>query len=196
MSSLQSRDSIAIGLVLDVETTGMSNNDEIIEFAGILFEFHRSTGSVISILDEYRGMREPGCRIHPRAKRVHKIEEHQLEGKQLDCSRIEAMVHRADILLAHNASFDRRFVCSLFPLAGRKEWLCTMNSYPWTAQGFPNRKLDDILRIVGIQRGRSHRAMDDTKALLELMSRQAGGSGSKTYLHTILLSSSLSRRTS
>ena len=59
------------GLVLDVETTGLSREDELIEFGGVLFSFSRLSGRVLSELDRYQGMREPGRPIHPGAARAH-----------------------------------------------------------------------------------------------------------------------------
>ena len=49
--------------IIDVETTGLSAGDEVVELTAILFSFNRDTGEKVEILDEYSGLREPGCAI-------------------------------------------------------------------------------------------------------------------------------------
>ena len=50
----------------------------------------------------------------------------------------------------------------------------------------PSAKLDDILRVSGIVRRRSHRALDDADALLTLLAGQNESSG-RTYLGEVML---------
>lgn len=173
------------GLVVDVETTGLSREDELIEFGGVLFSFSRLSGRVLSELDRYQGMREPGRPIHPGAARAHGLTLGDLRGKALDHSRINAMISDAEVLIAHNASFDRRFIIPMFPSAEEKPWQCSMRGYPWTKRGYPSAKLDDILGVSGIVRKRSHRALDDADALLTLLARQNESSG-RTYLAEVM----------
>ena len=67
MSGLQRRkgllgegtDSIMLGCVVDVETTGFSPIDEVVEIGLVLFAFERQNGQILGIIEEYAGLREP-----------------------------------------------------------------------------------------------------------------------------------------
>jgi len=171
------------GAVVDVETTGFSPiRDEIIELCIILFSIDKSGSHVIE--DEYVGLREPSCGIHPAAQRVNGISPADVRGKDLDDTRVLELIERADFIIAHNAPFDHSFITRLFPAAGRKQWYCSMAGIDWRGKGYPNRRLQDLLLFHGIMPARAHRASDDVRATLDLLSyRQSCGT---TYLSELL----------
>lgn len=115
-------------LLLDTETTGTSHQDQIIEYAHTLFLADKNTGQIIKVLDEYAALREPTVPINPFAQRVHGLGMDQLLGQALDLPHIEKSLAEAQLLLAHNVSFDKRFVSSIISSATSKEWRCTMRS--------------------------------------------------------------------
>lgn len=157
---------------IDVETTGLNPpRDQIVELAIALFAYKRDTGEIVKVLDEYSGLREPTCPISPEALAVHRITGQMVRGKHLDHARIEAMIGKANFLVAHNASFDRGFVTGLFPLAGSKQWICSMNGINWTAKGFRSKSLQNLLYDHGIRPNEAHRADDDVRSALELLGR-------------------------
>ena len=173
-----------LGGVVDVETTGLSpTQDEIIELCIILFDFDPGNGELV-IEEEYVGLREPSCGIRPAAARINGITRADVYGRDLDYNRVTDIIHRADFMVAHNAAFDRNFVTRLFPLAQTKTWYCSMAGIDWRGKGYPNRRLQDLLMLHGICPGRAHRASDDVRATLELLSyRQSCGT---TYLSELL----------
>ena len=102
---------------IDVETTGLSPyTDEIVEFAMVLFAFDRTESSIVGVVDEYVGLREPGRNIPPQATRVHGITDADVVGQQLDHAKIKQLIQQAEFFVAHNASFDQGFVTRLFPV--------------------------------------------------------------------------------
>jgi DNA polymerase III subunit epsilon len=170
---------------VDVETTGLSAwKEEIVELAACLFEFCRDSGKLLDIVDCYVGLREPGVPVSPGAARVHGLGPEQLRGQRLDHARVEAMFHSADFLVAHNASFDRGFVTRLFPQSKQMTWLCSMTGVDWYGKGFHSRGLQNLLRDHGIEVRRAHRAEDDVRGALELLSRC--DSGGRRYLAELL----------
>ena len=135
-----------VGAIIDTETTGFSGNDELIEIGIVLFMFNKSKGNIIKVLEEYHGLREPMCPIHPGARAVHGLTEEDLLGERLDEKRISEMFNSSPMLIAHNASFDRRFVAKLFPEVISKDWYCTMNGIAWRAKGFISKRLQHLLQ--------------------------------------------------
>lgn len=169
---MQLANSVGIAGYLDVETTGLSPvTDEIIELALYLFEFQRETGEITRIVDQYVGLREPVKSIPRAASRIHGIYHRDVKGKCLDYGRVEEMLHRAELLVAHNASFDRSFVVRLFPVCDQKPWLCSMRGINWKQKGFASAGLQRLLEAHQINVHRAHRAEDDVKAALKLLAQ-------------------------
>lgn len=78
-------------------------------------------------------------------------------------------------LVAHNASFDRRFWEAGLALARvrrRSEFACSMLVSRRVFPGAPNHQLGTLVSYTGIQfEGRSHRAMADAAATAQLLLR-------------------------
>lgn len=178
--------------IIDVETTGLSAGDEVVELTAILFSFNRDTGEKVEILDEYSGLREPGCAIHPIAQSKHGLTLDVLRGQCLDDGRVCEIINQADYLIAHNASFDRRFVASLYPDLPTQKWLCTVQSFNWHSKGYKNEQLETLLKGHNIVRENTHRAGDDARALMELIFRVDAGT-QKPYFAELLQSKPLGR---
>ncbi|MDK2821610.1 MAG: polymerase subunit epsilon [Clostridia bacterium] len=174
-----------IGGFIDVETTGLSyKKDEIVEFAIILFSFDLNTGHIIEIIDEYSGMREPSCPINWMAAKIHGITKRKVCGMSLDDSKIKEMINQAEFLAAHNAGFDYGFVSRYMESSAWKPWYCSMNGVDWKGMGFTSRGLQNLLKYHGIEIIRAHRALDDAKAALLLLS--CSDTKGETYLKKML----------
>lgn len=161
-----------LGCVIDVETTGLDpSRHEVIELGLVLFAFDRSTGEVLGIVDEYLGQREPVGSIPKAATAVHGLTKRALKGKQLDYGRIEEILMKAEFFLAHNARFDHAFVSGLIEAANEKPWYCSMNGIDWRGRGYSSKGLQNLLRDHSIPSGTAHRGLDDSRAVLQLVSQ-------------------------
>ena len=156
-------------LIIDTETTGLTHDDEIVEFAGLLL---LRSASRLRQIASYEGLREPGCPINSRAQAAHGLSKAKLRGQRLDMKVIASLFHRADVVVAHNAAFDRRFVQSLIPESKMCHWLCSCRGIAWKSHGMPNGKLQDLIAHHGIDPGRAHRAMSDVIALAKLLAKR------------------------
>jgi DNA polymerase-3 subunit epsilon len=170
-----------LGLVLDVETTGLRpSSDEIIELALILFTYSSETGEIINLIDQESFLREPlsygARRNYDQAYRIHGIPYSSVEGKSFHDEKIKTFIDRTDSIFAHNASFDRSFLYQMYPEINDQKWYCTMRNVPWKQYGFENSKLLTLLQAHNITNFQTHRAMDDISYLMELM-RKPGPSG-------------------
>lgn len=165
-----------LGLVVDVETTGLGpDSDEVIELALKLFTYRSETGEVIDIIEEDSFLREPksssALKNYNQAFKVHGIPFETVQGKSFSDMKIKTYFHRADSVFAHNASFDRSFLYRLYPEVNDLKWYCTMRGVPWKKYGFPNGKLLTLLQSHQITEFQTHRAMDDITYLLELLKK-------------------------
>ncbi|MBD8067375.1 exonuclease domain-containing protein [Bacillus sp. PS06] len=163
-----------IGCIVDVETTGLSPDfDEIIEIALILFSYDKKTGEVIRQLEEITYLREPQTSSarsnYESAYQVHGIPYRDVEGKEFDDSIINDALNKSDVIIAHNASFDRSFLVRMYPSINEKKWYCSMRNIKWKDYGFANKKLLTLIRGHRISSNQSHRALDDTTQLLNLL---------------------------
>jgi DNA polymerase III subunit epsilon len=185
---------IGMAAFVDVETTGLSRaSDEVVEFAIVSFWFRWDNGQVVQVADRYVGLREPSIPIPAAASRVHGLYMKHVKGKVLDRARILKIVAAADLLIAHNASFDYAFVTRLFPEAAQKPWFCSMNGVNWRAKGYESKGLQQLLSAHRISPGSAHRAGSDVEAAIKLLSttNRAGIS----YLRELLASTSLQGQT-
>jgi DNA polymerase-3 subunit epsilon len=82
----------------------------------------------------------------------------------------------ANLITAHNASFDRRFLERRFPVFIAKPWACSMKQLPWADEGLGSAKLDYLLSQLGFFFD-DHRAMADCHALLHQLSLNLPRSG-------------------
>lgn len=101
------------------------------------------------------------------------------------------MIEPADLVIAHNAAFDRAFCEMLSPSFIPKAWACSVTEVPWADLGFEGSKLGYLIGQSGYFH-EGHRATDDCHALLEVLARRSGESGTQPF--AALLRSSLQSR--
>lgn len=158
-------------LVLDTETTGLSHlTDKIIELAMLLVQVDASSGLPFGRVEVFEGFEDPGMPIPAAAKEVTGISDEMVEGQRLDDRAVEAFVARADLIVAHNAGFDRPFVEARFPGFSGKAWACSFADIDWKAAGAGSSKLSALAQDHGWFYD-AHRAQVDCHALLQVLSR-------------------------
>jgi DNA polymerase III subunit epsilon len=165
-----------IGLILDVETTGLDpTRDEIIELAMLKFDYG-SDGSVFRVLDQFSRLREPTVAIPIEITKLTGITSEMVAGTTITQEEIEHFASSAAVVIAHNAGFDRRFVERAFPVFNTKHWACSMSHVDWEQEGFDGTKLGYLLGGCGMFHD-GHRADEDCRALLEILSRPLPSTG-------------------
>jgi len=179
------RDEIRVGVALDVETTGLdSNGDDVIEVAARSFQFNRDSGAILRFGKEYSGLQDPGRPLSDDVKQLTGLNDEMLKGKTIDWQKLEELVRKTDIVIAHNAGFDRPFIDKNLQGSKEKFWGCSFKQIDWWAKGFTSAKLE----ILSIYHGffvDAHRAMNDVNALIKLVNMVDGETG-QTYLKELI----------
>lgn len=158
-------------LVLDTETTGLLHqSDKIIELAMLLVQVDANTGLPFGLVEILEGFEDPGMPIPSVAKEVTGISDDMVQGRRLDDALVAAMVARADLIVAHNAGFDRPFVEARFPVFVDKAWACSFADIDWKAAGAGSSKLSALAQDHGWFYD-AHRAQVDCHALLHVLAR-------------------------
>lgn len=160
---------VSIGLIVDTETTGLGNRDEIVEIALILFEFDTNSGKIFEIIEEYTGLREPSVLCDLSALQVHGISAGMTRGKWLNKEKVIDLFTRTDIVFAHNDAFHRDFIQRLYPELPPRTWACTMRHILWNWEGYFGISLGDIATHYKIYRSITHRAYDDAMAVMAIL---------------------------
>ena len=176
-------------LLLDVETTGLDpGTDEIIELAMVPF-FYSVDGEIVGIGDAFSSLRQPTLSIPAEVTKITGIDDAMVEGKSIDPVDVAAFAG-ANLVIAHNAPFDRRYLERFCPALAQNPWACSMSEVPWAAEGFESSKLAFLALSSGFYYDR-HRAVNDCHAAIELLSRKLPITGGRAF--TALLASA--RRT-
>ena len=158
------------GLILDTETTGLNHRrDEIIEIGLIAFTFN-DAGAVGDVTAVYGGLRQPSTPIPPEITRLTGITDDMVAGQAIDMDLLRSIVEPADLVIAHNARFDRPFCEAFSDIFVHKPWACSVSEIDWSARGFEGTKLGYLIGQSGYFHD-GHRAVDDCFALLEVLAQ-------------------------
>ncbi|MFW7270066.1 3'-5' exonuclease [Gluconacetobacter sp. Hr-1-5] len=164
------------GMFLDVESTGLDPvSSEIIELAIIPFDYN-TQGQITAIDKPLHQFNEPAEPIPPEITVITGLTNDIVAGHRLDIAAVELLVTQADLILAHNAAFDRPFAERLSPVFASKPWGCTMCDVPWKEEGIEGRRLADLLGQFHYFFD-AHRAIDDCEAGIALLTKTLPRSG-------------------
>jgi DNA polymerase-3 subunit epsilon len=156
-------------LIVDTETTGLDPaQHRCIEVGAVLFDVpHRAVLSQVSFLLP--------CDNNPAAA-VNGIQPAVSQRPQpwsasLQC--FEAMLGAADVVLAHNAAFDRQWFGREPLPAIDKPWLCSMEDLRWPAerQLKASPSVRDLALAYGVPVWAAHRALTDCIYLAQVLER-------------------------
>jgi len=156
-------------IVLDTETTGLDQRHErIIELALLSVLVDTATGQPVGPVTTYESFEDPGKPIPPAITDITGIDDSMVRGQRIDDARVAELVQAADLIVAHNAGFDRPFVEARWSVFADKAWNCSFAGIDWKAQGSGSAKLEFLAH----ERGwfyDAHRALVDCHALLQVL---------------------------
>lgn len=159
-----------IGIYLDTEATGLNpDTDRVIELALVPFEYD-AEGRLYRVLPAYNALQDPGMPIPPFITGITGITDDMVAGQRIDLDAVARLVKDADLVIAHNARFDRPFVEQLYPGFEDIAWGCSIADVNWNEEGFEGVKLDYLAYKHGFFY-EGHRATIDCQAGIELLSQ-------------------------
>lgn len=168
-----------IGVYVDCETEGLSIEDKIIEIGLVRFAYDANTGEVLRLLeptDGYSGFEDPGRPLSEEIKKLTGIDDGDVREQHFDDAAIDALVSDAQLIVAHNAGFDRPRFEKRFPFFAKKRWACSFKDIDWSERGVPSAKLDYLAYVFGFFFD-GHRAVNDCFAALEILGKTFPRSG-------------------
>lgn len=160
-----------IGIAVDVETTGLDpTKDAIIELAMQRFRFDRAGNIVkVGIMRSWR--QDPGFPLTAETTRLTGLTDADVAGQEIEEEPATNQLLSADVIIAHNAAFDRPFIEALLPKAKKLPWGCSMTNVDWRDLDFEGRSLGWLLTQMGWFYP-PHRAQVDVAALLHLLAHR------------------------
>ncbi|MCZ8254372.1 MAG: 3'-5' exonuclease [Polaromonas sp.] len=168
---------VARVVILDTETTGLDpSKDKVIELALVCVSVDVQTGQPTGPVEVYDGLQDPGMPMPKIAREITGITDAMLAGQQLDGARIDSLLAGADLVIAHNAGFDRPFVEDILPHTRELNWACSFAEIDWTAAGHSSAKLSYLASALGWFYD-AHRAEMDCHALLTVLLAELPGMG-------------------
>ncbi len=158
---------------LDTETTGIDrNNDQLIEIAIKLVKFESSSGKIISIEGIYESFNDPGDDITNEITLLTGITDDMVSGASIDWDSVDSILQDSDLIVAHNAGFDRAFVDRYSSISSNRIWACSINDIDWLGRGFSSSKQELLCYWHGFFFN-AHRAMNDVDALIHLLTHDS-----------------------
>ena len=139
-----STDHKLIGVFLDIEATGLSYaTDKMIELGMVKFEYTQD-GRIFRLLDEFNGYQDPYIPIPVEITKLTGITDSMVKGHRINVEEVDSYLNNVDIIIAHNAQFDRTFFEMTFPNITPKAWGCLMYDIDWKNEGISSHKLEYI----------------------------------------------------
>lgn len=167
--------------ILDIETTGGKYNEEgITEIAIYKYDGHKVVDQFISLLNPERD-------IQPFVVNLTGINSSMLRNAPKFYEVAKRIVEITDgcILVAHNAQFDYRILCTEFRRLGfeyERQSLCTVELSKYLIPGQPSYSLGKLVRSLGIPVTDRHRASGDALATVKLFKMLLDKDTNKTII--------------
>ena len=159
-----------IGVFLDTETTGLSyEKDKILELGMVKFAYTED-GRIYQIVDEFNQYQGPEEPIPSHITELTGITDEMVKGKVIDQEEVTQFLANVDIIIAHNASFDRPFFDKMFSHLASKAWGCSRADIDWQAEKIESHKLEYLAYKYNFFY-EGHRAVTDCLAGLHLLAQ-------------------------
>ena len=159
---------LRVAAVVDVETTGLCPvEDKVIELAVRRFRFDPD-GYIVEIGRSWSWREDPGEPISEEVFQITGLTDQDLIGRRIDDRLATEIIGAADLVIAHNAAFDRPMIEKRLTGLPQLPWACSCREIDWAEAGFEGRSLGWLCAQAGWFFD-AHRAEGDVDALIQLL---------------------------
>jgi len=158
--------------VFDLETTGLDiSGDQIVSVGAV-----RALGARVLAGETFSTLVDPGRPIPPASIAIHGIDDAAVAGAPTPgeaIRRLKDFAHDA-ILVAHNAAFDLSFVRRAAQAGGfafDNPPFDTLLIARWLFPDLPDHSLDALGKLLGVDAGQRHSALDDARATAAIFAK-------------------------
>lgn len=133
-----------LGVFLDIESTGLVYSaNKLIELGMVKFEYTED-GYIFNLLEEFNSYQDPNIPIPPYITKLTGISDDMVKGQFIDEQLVSKYLQDVDLIIAHNAPFDRAFFEFNFPNIPPKSWACSIHDINWQEEDISSVKLEYI----------------------------------------------------
>ncbi len=158
------------GIFLDVESTGGDyKQDKIIELGMAVFEY-APDGRIFSIVEEFCEFQDPHMPIPEFITKLTGITDEMVQGQAINIEKVKQLIQSADIIISHNADFDRKFVEAFLPSLPLKPWGCSLKDIHWKSEEVESAKQEYLAYKFGFYY-EGHRAISDCLAGIHILTK-------------------------
>ena len=177
-----------IGVIIDLETTGLDpNKDRIIEIG--LLSFVTDAENEPSVIETYSGLEDPGMEISAEVTKITGLNSSILRGHKIRWEIVREILSSGSIVIAHNAAFDRAFMERRPEMAGLDfHWGCSAKHINWSAHGHRTRALNYLAADLGFVNPFAHRALFDCATTFRIISPKLQELVERSYMREYLIS--------
>lgn len=167
-------------LVLDTETSGLSNDDRLVEIAWYEIDEH------LNIIGSFESLVDPERPINPSASAAHHLTNKDVQHSPTEHELFKEILKDESFknvwLIAHNASFDKRFISRWMDVT---KVLCTMRASRKILTDMENYQMQTLRYTLELDGGDgdAHRALADVHVLYNLLKHLVESVGSLDALY-------------
>jgi DNA polymerase-3 subunit epsilon len=162
---------VVTACVIDCETTGLESTDEVMELGIVPFDYCKTAGRVTAVHTRQMlsAFRQPNVPVSEEAQQLTGITPEMVAGQSITQETVECTLNGVQLVIAHNAGFDRPKCEQHWEVFQHLPWACSIEDVPWKKLGMPSNALEVLLLKQGYFYA-GHRAADDALATLFLLS--------------------------
>ena len=164
--------------IIDLETLGLDPTlHPIIELGMLLFTFSTTDG-ILDVVDTYNGLQDPGVPIPEEITAITGITNEDVAGQSIDWALVGQHLQRTDLVICHNANFDRNHLEMQAPpfiadIVKGMAFGCSLKDVDWRSRGYESSKLE-FLNFKAGYFYEGHRALVDCWATLNILVVEEG----------------------
>ena len=164
-------------VIIDLETTGLNSDvDEIIEIGTLIVSFSNESG-ITDVVFTDNQLQQPSVPISQEITDITGITNEDVAGRAIDWSALLDALKNVNLVICHNARFDRQFLEKQTPdeissLFKQKAFGCSASDINWRTLGYEGAKLEYLNLKMGFFYD-GHRALVDCWATLNILVQES-----------------------